>query len=436
MKEAMSTPIRAHGRLYVALRFACALVCVIVIALDVVSLPAAYSLIQTPCSPCASNAIQVSVDQINALRHSSFNIHVFAIYLVALIAVTQFTFIGLGTLLFIRRSDDGMALFTSLMLVTFGGAAFTGTMQALPSINSLFATPIYALNVLGQITFITFFYLFPNGRFIPRWAIILVLVWSLGWLLPIFHQPSLDAFAGTVTSGWLFVILVLSVVITQVYRYQRISTASERLQTKWVVYGMGLGVTGFLAVVLIENLVAPALMRDTPLATLASNTLTYGFFLLVPISIVIAVLRSRLYEVDALINRTLVYGSLTGILAALYFGLIIGAQSALRVITGQRAAQSQLVIVLSTLAIAALFQPLRTGLQRAIDRRFYRRKYDAARTLAAFGATLRGEVELDELQASLLDVIEETMRPARVSLWLRLVERGADETDRRRILAP
>jgi hypothetical protein len=334
------------------------------------------------------------------------------------IAFTQFSFIGLGALLFIRRSDDRMALFTSLTLVTFGGAAFTGTMHALPSVNGLFTTPIYLLNVVGQIAFITFFYLFPNGRFIPRWAVILVVVWSLGWLFPIFHNPSLDAFAATVTHGWLFVVLVLSAVVAQVYRYWRVSTASERQQTKWVVYGLGLGLMGFLAVVVFENLVAPVSVRDAPLATLASNTLTYGFFLLVPISIAIAVLRSRLYDVDTLISRTLVYGSLTAILAALYLGLVIGAQALIRLFTDQQT-QSPVVIVLSTLLIAALVQPLRRGLQGAIDQRFYRRKYDAARTLAAFGATLRQEVELDELSASLVAVVEETMRPTRVSLWLR-----------------
>jgi hypothetical protein len=409
---------KAQRRIHALARALCAIICLSVLVLDIISIPAAYTVLQTPCEPCDPNTIQISVSQMRALTASGLSLQAYSMYFLGMIAFTQFSFIGLGALLFIRRSDDRMALFTSLTLVTFGGAAFTGTMHALPSVNGLFTAPVYLLNVLGQIAFITFFYLFPNGRFIPRWAVILVVVWSLGWLLPLVHNPSLDAFAATVTDGWLFVVLVFSAVVAQTYRYWRVSTASERQQTKWVVYGMGLGLTGFLTVVVFVNLVAPASVRDTPLVTLASTALTYGFFLLVPISIAVAVLRSRLYDVDALINRTLVYGLLTALLGALYFGLIIGAQTIIRLFTGQRT-QPQVVIVLSTLLIAALVQPLRRGLQATIDQRFYRRKYDAARTLQAFGATLRQEVELGDLSERLVAVVEETMQPERVSLWLR-----------------
>jgi hypothetical protein len=135
----------------------------------------------------------------------------------------------------------------------------------------------------------------------------------------------------------------------------------------------------------------------------------------VPIAIGIAILRYRLYEVDTLINRTLVYGSLTVTLVALYFGGIVLLQRFFIILTGQ---QSTLAVVASTLLIAALFNPLRRIIQGFIDRRFYRRKYDAAKTLEAFSAKLRDETDLDGLSDDLTSVVRETMQPAHVSLWL------------------
>jgi hypothetical protein len=135
-----------------------------------------------------------------------------------------------------------------------------------------------------------------------------------------------------------------------------------------------------------------------------------------PAAIGIAVLRYRLYDIDVIINRTLVYGSLTAMLVAVYVGSIVVFQAAFRSLTGQ---DSQLTIVASTLAIAALFNPLRRRIQAFVDRRFYRSKYDARKTLEAFSAKLRDETDLAELNEELLAAVRETMQPAHVSLWLR-----------------
>ncbi len=139
-------------------------------------------------------------------------------------------------------------------------------------------------------------------------------------------------------------------------------------------------------------------------------------FIDMPISIGIAILRYRLYEIDLIINRTLVYGALSAILALLYFGSVTLLQSLLSLLTGQG---STLAIVASTLGIAALFNPLRKQIQGFIDRRFYRRKYDAAKTLESFGARLRDETDLKTISEDLVGVIRGTMQPARVSVWLR-----------------
>jgi hypothetical protein len=183
----------------------------------------------------------------------------------------------------------------------------------------------------------------------------------------------------------------------------------------WVVYGVSLGWGGYL-VLFTASLFFPALFLTGSPGNMIKLTAAYGLVLLPPLAIGLAILRFRLWEIDLLINRTLVYGTLTGILVLVYGGLVIGLSALLRGIISQ---SSGAAIVLSTLTIAGLCQPLRSRLQQVIDRRFFRRKYNAARTLAAFNVTLRHEVELDQVSEALLAVVQETMQPAHVSLWVR-----------------
>jgi hypothetical protein len=286
-------------------------------------------------------------------------------------------------------------------------------------LSSAWFALIGTLDLLGQSSFMIFFFLFPTGRFVPRWTRWIAPCVVLYWILTIYFVNGLATWGPANWSGMVFVAFLLCVVGTQIYRYRRVSTSRERQQTKWVVFGCSIGILGFLIVIVLENVILPpSLQRSSVLETLVGETLIYGFLLLIPISIAIAILRSRLYDIDVIINKALVYGSLTALLATVYFGLIIGLESLAGVIT-EHAFTNPFSLVISTLAIYILFQPLRRRIQRFIDRRFYRRKYDAARTLEAFSATLRNEVDLAGLSEHLLKVVQETMQPASISLWLR-----------------
>jgi hypothetical protein len=205
-------------------------------------------------------------------------------------------------------------------------------------------------------------------------------------------------------------------IISQIYRYIRVYNRIQPQQTKWIVFGVTAAVGIFVGLVVISSLRFPSNSNYTFWGEVIGSIIFNGAVLLIPLSIGFSILRYRLYDIDVLINRTLVYGTLTALLALVYFGLIFALQYLLRGIINQ---QNDVAIVVSTLAIAALFQPLRHRIQRVIDHRFYRRKYDAARTLAAFSAALRHEVDLSQLSEHLLGVVEETMQPAHVSLWLR-----------------
>jgi hypothetical protein len=189
--------------------------------------------------------------------------------------------------------------------------------------------------------------------------------------------------------------------VSLVLRFRR-SRGEERQQLKWFVYA-GVLIVGALFVPLLVPGAASSLLQLLVMPSL-------------PVAAGIAILRYRLYDIDRIINRTLVYGALTASLALVYFASVVTLQYTFRTLTG---GESQLVIVASTLAIAALFQPLRRRIQIMIDRRFYRRKYDARRTLEAFSAKLRDETDLDALSNNLVGVVKETIQPAHVSLWLR-----------------
>jgi hypothetical protein len=233
-------------------------------------------------------------------------------------------------------------------------------------------------------------------------------------------EPLLNPIGAQSTSTSRFVILAFAVgapmgLVSQIYKFWKVSNSTQRQQTKWVVYGfmaMFSGMTPWMIFAEITQ-IAPGPERLLFYLSLIPQYILIAFF---PISVVIAMMRYRLWEVDLVIRRTIQYAIMTGLLALTYFGSVLLLQTGFRTLTGQT--RSPLVTVLSTLAIAALFNPLRRRVQDFIDRRFYRKKYNAGRALAQFGAIARDEVDMDKLTAALIGVVQETVQPEKVSLWL------------------
>ena len=392
----------------------------------VASIPAYYQLLRTVCTlPDPSNCPtgQLTPDTVQSLAHLHLSLSGYAAFFVILDVVISLLPWGIGLLIFWRKSHERMGLFVSLLLVLFGGTGTTNTLlgvwagtQSPPLLSTLF-------NLISGAEWIglgAFLLTFPTGRFVPRWSWLVLSCWILTfvWNSP---PPSLAQFQVLQVVVPLLATLVSygGTLFIMVYRYVRVFDATGRQQAKWFIYA---AIVSLSLLVLGTGLpgVVPA---DSPSQLLFPTIILFSSALFY-LGLGLAILCYRLWDIDLLINRTLVYGALTVILTLVYVGLVIGLQALLRGIISQ---DNSVAIVISTLAIYALFQPLRRRIQRIIDRRFYRSKYDAAKTVAAFNDTLRQEVDLDQLREHLLAVVQQTMQPAHVSLWLRPPERDGTQ---------
>jgi len=357
-------------------------------------------------------------------------------------AIIAPTFATLGALIVVRRPGnvigwiflasgvlDGVTMFSGqyakVALAPGGSTLSGGAVAAWVATQAQSAYPIL-------IVFLVL--LFPDGRLLSRrWR---PMAWAMGTFLggslvvgavspgPFTDFPSasnpfgVEAIApalgilGIIGSvgGAICVVVTIIALILRFYR----SRGEERLQLKWFTYATAVG----FPTPLILSVIAPAVFQ-----VLGQLLWTFAFLSL-PVSAGLAILRYRLYDIDRVINRTLVYAILSATLAAVYFGGIVLSQQLFSGLTS-REELPQLAVVASTLAIAALFNPLRRRIQAAVDHRFYRKKYDARKTLEDFGARLRGEVDLDELSGDLVSVVRDTVQPEHVSLWLRESERRA-----------
>jgi hypothetical protein len=405
--NATNTRLQRNWRIPV--RVAWVSLVILLLGLFVILLPSYFALLQSICTTSACALLQPTPQSVQALQQLGLSVANYAVLNLALISATMVVCVLMGIVIFWRKSDDWMALLAAFFMVFFGMLYVTDALQASPSTRQVLAI---VLNVLGNGILFLVSSLFPNGRFVPRWSRWLVLGWVLwGMVFLTLHDlPSMYLVDRLV---WLGVVICL--IGAQFYRYRWVSSSIERQQTKWVVF-VGSLTALVLVGLTIPGLLIPALRQPGSLYQVLIGPIYPLGVLFIALSVGIAILRYRLWDIDIIINRTLVYGTLTSILAVIYVGLVLSLQVLLHGIVSQ---DNSVAIVISTLIIAALFQPLRHRLQKIIDRRFYRSKYDAAKIIQGFAATLRSEVDLTTLSERLQDVVQETMQPTHVSLWLR-----------------
>jgi len=342
-------------------------------------------------------------------------------YLIILRYFTVGISIAVGLLVYFKRvlprsSRDWTGLLASLTLVM----GFLSTLQPeapLPypfsptiTFEQLFYNGYQVLSTVSIYSLVMFVFIFPDGRFVPRWMRWAAIIFSGAMVMFLIFEPlGFDDYLW-LGAGLLLLIPPIIAFIGQVYRYRRVSTREQRQQTKWVLYSLAVILLSLPIITILTPLFLPPDVQ-----TLLEFHLGFLVAIIIPLSIGVSILRFRLWDIDLIIRRTLVYGALTLWLAMVYFTSVVLLQQVFRSLTGQ---SSPIAVVVSTLVIAALFTPLRHRVQEGIDRRFYRHKYDSQQALAAFAATARDDVDLERLQVELVSIVQETMQPEQTSLLL------------------
>jgi hypothetical protein len=376
------------------------------VGLFIIAVPPRFEQLQAVCAGAPCQQPSLSMEDIRLLQGLGLSRSAHAVYSLAL----ELVFAGLNFLIaaiiFARRSFDRIALLVALLLMTFGPATFTGTLNALAAQSSGWQLPMGIVSSLpgtlpdwllqplspwrlpvgfvasvGQVCFALFFFLFPDGRFLPRWGIVPVALWIGGQVPAAFFPASFFNPANWPQSLAIavWVSYLACFAYAQVYRYRRVSDTVERQQTKWVVFGITAAVAGFFLVALLAFILA-ALGLSGVLFRQVVLTAIYLAMLLLPLSFAFAILRSRLWDIDLIINRSLVYVPLTAILAGLFAALITFSQKLAVVITGQEA---DAATVLTTLFVVAAFTPVKDRLQALVDKRF-KEASEAGKRLNAF----------------------------------------------------
>ena len=381
----------------------------------IVGFPLGYAYLHTVCPSGCS----LTPENIRALEHIGLSISFYANLYMVIQALYILVSVGIALLIVFKKPGQWVPLVLSCFLIWFSayeGADYPALVAAYPVLN----VPVQLLlflggGILGFYAFLTF----PNGKFGSRWVLGFYLVSVFEGVLAVFITTPVFVLINSVF-GFLSFFIILGVLI---YRSRRLLNARERAATKWIILSLSI----FIPTVILVFLVLPAVAPADSLALLIVNIAGFFGCGINIAGILMAVLYASAFDIDVFVRRTLVYTLLTAILALLYAGMVFGSQFGLATFSPQ-AAQSPFILVGSTLVIAALFQPMRHRIQRTIDRRFYRQKYDASRVIERFSASLHSEIDLADLSEQVVAVVQETMQPAHVSLWLREPSRTKNQS--------
>jgi hypothetical protein len=386
----------------------------IVYLLVLASIPAYYQRVVTQSVPTVVVNGEMTVGNIKIAAEAAargMTLPVYAIYTLVLNLLIALGFVAAGLLILWKAQGDWFRWLTAFVLLFFP----LGLLDHILRVSG-YGYSYFLIGSLLWPAYLLFLYLFPNGRAAPRWS-----RWPMGVILSIHFFIQLVGLAGywVAMPNWfwqavfsLFGVVLLGLLLTlfcHVYRYRFIATHTERAQIKWFVAALA----AIVVASVVESLLVGAALQSAPGFVADLNNLLN---LLIPASITAAILRYRLWDIDVIIRKTLLYAVMTALLGLVFFGSVVLLQRLFEMVTGQ---QSQLAIVLSTLAIAALFNPLRTRVQATIDQRFFRKKYDAQQVLAQFAITARDETDMNALTTELARVVKETMQPKIVRVWLR-----------------
>ena len=398
-------PLR--GRALALARATWLVVAVLALVFFAAGIPSEFVMFRTLCqSGCMGG--QLSQAGSRALRDLGLSVDFYATYAVALDIVFAAVYVTVAAVVFWRKSDERMALLVSFALLTFGTAGLPNTTYVLSLEHASLWWPLSVLNFIGAAAFGLFLYCFPDGRFVPGWTRWVVFAW-IAWQLPKYWFPGWDSTDLGGRPNWLAIAVwtafLGTMIYAQAYRYWRVSGTAERQQIKWVVFGISMAALAYLGVAVVLSPFTPAPTTPGTMAgVLIGYTFLYAGMLLIPLSIGFAILRRQLWNIDLIINRTLVYGALTASVVALYV-LVVGALGQLLQVNGNLT-----VSLFATGLTAVLFHPLRTRLQRGVNRLMYGERDEPYAVLSRLGQRLEATLTPDAMLPAVARTVAEALK--------------------------
>ncbi len=420
-REAVQVGTRLHGRALALARSGWLAIAALAVFLFLIGVPFGFAELRRVCSD--ATACGLTLADARGLRELGLSPTSYAGYIMALEVIRAPGFVAVGAIIFWRRSDDPMALFVALMLVALGTSVSPGV-EVLSEVHPVWRLPYLLVGFTGWASVLIFFYLFPDGRFMPRCTRPLAAWWVVFLALFIFFPAS--PLAPQNWPDWLEGLAWVAAWFTglgaQVYRYLRVSGPVERQQTKWVVFGLATAIIlGALGVASI-NLLSPSLAH-TDVAGVVSGLVGYSLltalFLLVPLSIGVSILRHRLWDIDVVINRTLVYAALTAIVVGLYVLIVGGLGTLLRV------EDNPVLSLLAAGVIVVAFAPLRDRLQRGVNRLMYGERDDPYRVLSRLGRRVEETLAPELVLTTIVETVAQALRLPYAAITLRQDDRFA-----------